>query len=76
MLLQYMKEETTYQWRIKWAGKWGTTRHNCTEEQIRKEHPEAICLPHTKRVLLLPETPEEVAARMRETCTSGFLDKR
>ena len=73
MLIQHMKEEITYLWRIKWTGKWGTTRHHCTEEHIRKEHPEAICLPETKRVHLVPETKEEFEQRQRDLCTSAFL---
>lgn len=76
MLLQYMKEKITYLWRTKWAGKWGTTRFHCTEEHIRKEHPEAVCLPDTKRVQLIPETPEEFAAQQRANCTGGFLNNR
>jgi hypothetical protein len=72
MLIQYMKEEITYQWRIKWAGRWTTTRHHCTSDQVRKEHPEAVCLVDTKRVQLIPETKEEFADQMRADSTSGF----
>lgn len=71
-----MREETTYQWRTRWAGKWSTTRYHCTEEHIRKEHPEAVCLVETKRVQLIPETPEEFAAQQRANCTGGFLNNR
>ena len=76
MLSQYMKEEITYQWRIQWAGKWSTTRFHCTEAHIRAEHPEAVCLPDTKRVQFIPETPEEFAAQQRANCTGGFLNNR
>lgn len=76
MLLQYMKEEITYQWRIKWAGKWSSTSYHCTEAQIRKEHPEAVCLVESKRVQLIPETPEEFTAQQRANCTGGFLNNR
>ena len=68
-----MKNETTYLWRIKWAGRWTTTRHHCTEEQIRKEHPEAICLHETKRVQQVPETDEEMRDLQRASSTSGFM---
>jgi hypothetical protein len=27
---------------MQWLGKWTTTRHHCTEEDIRVEHPEAV----------------------------------
>jgi hypothetical protein len=32
---QYMKEETTYLWRSKGAGRWVTTRHQRTKFQIK-----------------------------------------
>lgn len=67
-----MKEETTYLWRIKWAGRWVTTRHHCTEIQIKKEHPEAICLVGTTRVQQVPETDAEMRDMQRATSTSGF----
>jgi hypothetical protein len=70
-----MKEEIRYRWRIQWAGKWGTTNHHCTEEQIRKEHPEAQCLEHTREVRLIPETAQEIAAAAQANFTSGFLGR-
>lgn len=37
-----MRTEEHWRWRIKWGGRWKTTRITYTEEHIRKEHPEAI----------------------------------
>ncbi|NVO07919.1 MAG: hypothetical protein HXX19_19230 [Rhodoferax sp.] len=68
-----MKEEIRYRWRIKWVNKWTTTSHHATWEQISNEHPEATALEHTREVLLVPETAEELRQRMDDTCTSGYL---
>jgi hypothetical protein len=54
-----MKTEVTYRWRIKWCGRWTNTNHDATEEQIRKEHPEAIPLEWSRKEKLVPETDEE-----------------
>lgn len=72
MLAQHMKQEITYRWRIQWAGKWTTTRHHCTDEQIRREHPEAVCLVESKRVDMVPETDAELRELQRASSTSGF----
>ncbi len=71
-----MKQETTYLWRIKWAGRWTTTRHHCTEDHIRKEHPEAVCLVESKRVEMVPETNAELSEMQRANSTSGFQRPR
>lgn len=71
--LYSMRTETTYLWRIKWAGRWTTTRHHCTDEQIKKEHPEAVCVVESKRVQQLPETEEDLREVQRANFTSGFL---
>jgi hypothetical protein len=68
-----MKTETTYLWRIKWAGRWTTTKYHCTEEQIRKEHPEAVCLVASKRELQVPESEKELREVQQMNFTSGFL---
>ncbi len=67
-----MREETTYQWRVQWTGKWTTTKYHCTEDHIRKEHPDAVCLVETKRVQWLPETAEEFADVARANSTGNF----
>lgn len=73
MYSYYMHEEITYKWRIKWQGRWVTTRYHCTKEQIRRAHPEAICLEHTRTVREVPSTPQESAQVMIDRGTSGFL---
>jgi len=54
-----MKTEIQYQWRIRWGGKWTTTGHHCTEEAIRREHPEAVRIDATRRERQLAETWDE-----------------
>ena len=39
-----MKTVNTYTWRIQGIkGRWHTTRYHSTEENIKEQHPEAIC---------------------------------
>ena len=54
-----MKIEIQYRWRIMWSGHWATTGHHCTEEQIRKEHPEAVRVDDSRRELRVAETFDE-----------------
>ena len=54
-----MKTEIQYLWRIKWFRRWTTTGHHCTEDQIRKEHPEAVRIDATRRELQIAETWDE-----------------
>ena len=42
-----------------WAGHWVTTGHHCTEEKIRKEHPEAVRIDHSRRELEVAEASDE-----------------
>jgi len=65
MLYKYtaMKIEHHYRWRTLWNGKMSPTRHHCTEEQIRKSHPEAVRIEGTLIVREIPETDEEWRAR-------------
>lgn len=65
-----MKIEVQHRWRIQWCGKWTTTGYHCTEERIRREHPEAQVVPNTRRELQIAETPEEIRERFRQTDTS------
>ena len=64
-----MKLERQYKWRVQWAGKWTTTNHHATEEDIRVLHPEAICLPETLIERQVPDTEEEMRDRMLRTST-------
>ena len=54
-----MRTEIQYRWRILWSGHWATTGHHCTEEQIRKEHPEAVRIDDSRRELKVAETFNE-----------------
>jgi len=54
-----MKTEIQYQWRIMWLGHWATIGHHCTEEQIRKEHPEAVRIEESRRELRVADTFDE-----------------
>lgn len=58
-----MKEEAQYKWRIQWCGRW-TTSHYCTQEAIRREHPEAVRVDASRRVTTILSTEEEVKAEM------------
>ena len=53
------KTEIQYRWRIMWLGHWATTGHHCTEEQIRREHSEAIRIDDSRRELRLADTFDE-----------------
>lgn len=57
-----MKTIELYRWRVLWLGKWTTTRHVATEDEIRREHPEAQRLDHTRELRRSPETDDEHAA--------------
>lgn len=60
-----MKQVNYYRWQVKnHLGKWFTTRHEASEEQIRKQHPEAVRLDHTKVTRQIPETAAEMNHRM------------
>jgi hypothetical protein len=54
-----MKTEIQYRWRIMWLGHLATTRHHCTEEQMRREHPEAIRIDDSRRELNIADTFDE-----------------
>jgi hypothetical protein len=67
-----MKTEHTYRWMTKWNGKMTPTRHHCTEEAIRKSHPEAVRIEGSLIVREIPETPEEWRARMLAVDTANI----
>lgn len=59
-----MKTEHTYRWMTKWNGKMSPTRYHCTEEFIRKRHPEAVRIEGSLIVNEVPETEEEWRLRL------------
>lgn len=70
-LLSLMRTIEKWHFRIRWGGRWTTTRIAYTEEQIRREHPDAVKIDNTRVVVEEPETEEERAAVMRSTLTSS-----
>jgi hypothetical protein len=60
-----MKQVEKWKWRIRWAGRWTTTQIARTEEDIKREHPEAIRVEGSRTVIELPETEAEIAACQR-----------
>lgn len=71
-----MKDEVHFRWQIKWGRGWITTSHHCTEEQIRKEHPEAIAEQDTRLVRQVPETSEEMDEAMSRQSTGAGMGRR
>jgi len=61
-----MKQVEKWKWRIRWGGRWTSTRIAYTEAEIRVEHPEATKLPDSRIVVELPETDAEIQARQRK----------
>jgi hypothetical protein len=60
-----------WQWRYKWTGRMVTSRVHMTEEEAKREHPDAVRVDETRRVDEEPETEEEQrAARMRTDTSS------
>jgi hypothetical protein len=50
--------------RIQWAGPWCNSRHHCTEEQIRKGHPEA----KLARLESQCPKPRLIETRLEDSC--------
>ena len=55
-----MKKVEKWLWRIKWGGVWTTTRIAYTENDVRREHPEAMKIESSRVVIELPETEAEI----------------
>mgnify|MGYP006951163692 CR=1 FL=1 len=60
-----MRREEHYIWRTLWNGRMTPTRYHCTEEFIRKSHPEAVRVDNSLIVKWIPETHQEIAAQER-----------
>lgn len=54
-----MKTIELWRWRILWLGRWKKTRHHATEEEIRREHPEAERVPGSMLLSEVADTEEE-----------------
>jgi hypothetical protein len=60
-----MKQIEKWKWRIRWAGRWTTTRVAQTEAEVRREHPEATPVEGSRILVDLPETEAEIQALQR-----------
>ena len=60
-----MKTVEKWRWRIRWAGRWTTTRIHHSEAEIRVEHPEAVRVEGSRILVDLPSTPAEFDAARR-----------
>jgi len=65
-----MKIEHQYRRMTLWNGKMSRTRYHCTAEEIRKNHPEAVRVEGSLRVMEIPETEEERLERWKKLDTS------
>lgn len=55
-----MKIEVRYSWRHKWGGRTVTSSIKMTEEQARRQDPEAVRLDHTREELAVWDQPCEI----------------
>ena len=69
-----MKLEKQYFWKIQDLGKWKTTRFRCTEDHIKDDHPEAICIESSLIDRWVPETDEEMWEQYRKTSTGVLMN--
>ncbi len=67
-----MQTVEKWKWRIRWAGRWTTTRIAYTEAEIRLQHPEATKVPGSRIVVDLPETDAEIQAAQRNPNRSAW----
>lgn len=61
-----MQSVEKWLWKIRWAGRWTTSRTHFTEAEIRREHPEAERVDGSRIVVELPETAQEIEAALRQ----------
>lgn len=57
-----MKQVEKWLWEIRWNGRWTRTKILYTEEDIRREHPEAKRVDGSMVRVQVPETDAERAA--------------
>lgn len=67
-----MKIEHQYQWMTLWCGRMTKTRHWATEESIKKNHPEAVRVEGSLRIVEIPETDEEWRVRLMAVDTANI----
>jgi hypothetical protein len=65
-----MKQIERWLWRYKWAGRKVTGAVHMSEEEVMREHPDAVRVEGSKRIVEEPETEEEHRAARARTDTS------
>ena len=60
-----MQTVEKWRWRIRWAGRWTSTRIHQTEAEIRAEHPEAVRIEESRIVVQQAASQDEVGAAHR-----------
>jgi hypothetical protein len=60
-----MKIVEKFKWRIRWAGRWTTTLVPFTEDQVRRQHPEAQRVDGSRVLVNMPETEAEIQSTQR-----------
>jgi hypothetical protein len=73
-----MKTVEKWLWKIRWAGRWTTTRIAYTEDKVWREHPEAVKIEASRVLVEVAETEVEVAAYQRPLSRrrAGATDRR
>lgn len=61
-----MKTLEKWKWRIRWGGRWTTSRVHFTEVEIRREHPEAERVEGSCITVEVPLTADERTAAQRQ----------
>lgn len=71
-----MHIEHHYNWRHQdRLGKWRTTSYLCSEERIKKEHPDATPVEGTLRVIEVADTLDEYWKRTHQNTMPGVVRK-
>ena len=71
-----MHIEHHYNWRYQdHLGKWRTASYLCSEESIKKEHPDATPVEGTLRVIEVADTLDEYWKRTRDNTLQGSMHK-
>lgn len=60
-----MRRVEKWKWRIRWGGKTMTTRVAFTEEEIRRQHPDAVRVEGSCVVVEVPEQQHELDAALQ-----------
>jgi hypothetical protein len=69
-----MRTVEKWRWRTYWppgSRRLVVGKVHYTEEEIKARHPEAQKVPHTMKLVEVPETKEELEAVVRSTLTSS-----